>query len=131
MKRALLMLMSIALCSLVSSCTVNQYYVVKSNKPSKPKLDNSFNSSIVVFTGRSSASGAIIKIVDDNTSYAITVKHFCDPAKQSKIYAVASPHSAKAFQKFSAKIDRVHRVLDLCVLKLTGDTTKIKEFKII
>ena len=119
----------ITLCALISSCTVNQYYTLKNHEKKIERLDGAFYSSIVIFSKNFSASGAIIKIVDSETSYAITVKHYCSKVVKKKVFAAASPHGSD-FVKFEVEIDRVHEYLDLCVVKLKGDTTKLSPFKI-
>jgi len=114
------------------SCTVKQYYVIKHPKPKKQEahdLDPVYDSAIILSSKNNSASGVIIKVIDKKISYAITVKHFCSAIK-GKIKVAAAPHHLNTFVFFTGKVEKIHEFLDLCLVRLDGDTTHVRPIKI-
>ncbi len=123
--RNILTLLLVSLFTL--SCTVQQYYVIKmpTTKKKKLKLDPVYDSAVMLMSGGRSASGSIVKIIDKNTSYVITVKHFCDGIK-GNIDVAAAPHRSSKIVTFKGKIDKVHKFLDMCLVRLEGDTSLVR-----
>ena len=115
----------ITLLLLLQSCTVQKYYITK-ERVDIP--DPVFNSAVLLLSKKGLASGAVVKVKDKNSAYVITVRHFCDGIKE-KFRAVAAPHSAGKLLYFSADVFAVHQDLDLCIIKITGDSQKIKPRK--
>ena len=116
------------------SCTVKEYYIVKLPTVQKKKvkknikLDPAYNSAVMLFANKRTASGSIIKIIDKNTSYVITVKHFCKGIK-GKIQVAAMPHRSSTMVKFRGKVEKMHKFLDLCLIRLKGDTKHVRPMR--
>ena len=114
-----------------TSCSIHQHYTIleKTEVVREPDLpDPVFNSAIFLRSGKSTASGVVFKIEDDNTAWAISAKHFCEKTSK-KIDVYVSPHKSPKIIHLSASVSKVHKFLDLCMLKLSGDTSYIQEIK--
>ena len=122
----------IFLLSFITSCTIHQHYSFPKTTKTIKDLDEPdpvFDSAILLRTGKSSASGVIIKIDNNKTAWALSAKHFCIKVK-NKVEAYASPHKSENVIKFDASVEKMHSFLDLCILKLNGDTTSVKPLQL-